>query len=84
MNFEKLIVYLTVAGKRTTSGLELVAFWNPVGELEISNITNISNTPAYKKRRDFEKMLKEKAFATQKPAIDSITQLDATVLGEKT
>ena len=29
-------------------------------------------------------MLKEKAFATQQPTIDEITQLDATVLGEKT
>ena len=46
MDFEKLIVYLTVAGKRTTPGLELVAFsrvkkpediavGNPVGELAI-------------------------------------------------
>ena len=46
MDFEKLIVYLTVAGQRTTPDLELVAssrvkkpediaVGNPVGELEI-------------------------------------------------
>ena len=29
-------------------------------------------------------MLKKKAFATQQPTIDAITQLDATVLDEKT
>ena len=29
-------------------------------------------------------MLKEKAFTTQQPTIDAITQLDATVFGEKT
>ena len=76
MDSEKLIVYLKVAGQRTTPGLESVAFsrvkkpediavGNPVGELEIANITNIGNTPACKIRRDFETMLKEKAFATQ-------------------
>ena len=84
MDFEKLIVYLTVAGQRTTPGLELVAFsrvkkpediavGNPVGELAIANITNIGNTPEYKTHRDFKTMLKEKAFATQKPIIDAIT-----------
>ena len=46
MDFEKLIVYFTVAGQRTTPGIELVAFsrvkkleditvGNPVGELAI-------------------------------------------------
>ena len=56
MDFDKLIVYLTVAGQRTTLGLELVAFYrvkkpedivvgNPVGELAIANIANIGNTP---------------------------------------
>ena len=46
IDFKKLIVYLTVAGQRTTPGLELVAFsrlkkpeytavGNPVGELAI-------------------------------------------------
>ena len=55
-----------------------------MGELAIANITNIGNTPALKTRRDFETMLKEKAFATQQPTIDVITQVDATVLGEKT
>ena len=54
-----------------------------MGEFAIANITNIGNTPAYKTRRDLETMLKEKAFATQQPTIDAITQLDATVLGEK-
>ena len=55
MEFEKLIVYLTVAGQRTTPGLGLVAFsrvkkpediavGNPVGELAIANIKNIGNT----------------------------------------
>ena len=92
--FDKLIVYLTVDGQRTTPGLELdnfsrvkkpeyIAVGNPVGELPITNITNIGKTPAYKTRRDFETMLKEKAFATQQPTIDTITQLDGTVLGEK-
>ena len=94
MYFDKLVVYLTVAGQRTTPGLDLVDFsrvkkledaavGNPVGELATTNITNIGNTPAYKIRRYFETMLKEKAFATQQPTIDAITQLDATVLGEK-
>ena len=55
-----------------------------MGELTIANITNIGNTPAYKTRRDIKKMLKEKDFATQKPTIDAITQLDATMLAEKT
>ena len=55
-----------------------------MGELAIANITNIGNTSGYKTRRDFETMLKEKAFATQQPTIDAITKLDATVLGEKT
>ena len=54
-----------------------------MGELAIANITNISNIPAYKTRRDFKTMLKEKAFATQQPTIDANTQLDANVLGEK-
>ena len=54
-----------------------------MGELAIVNITNIGNTPAYKTRRLFENILKEKAFATQQPTIDAITQLDATVLGGK-
>ena len=56
MDFEKLIVYLKVSGQRTTTGLELVAFYrvkkqedisvgNPVGELAITIITNIGNTP---------------------------------------
>ena len=75
---------MKVAGQRTTPGLELVTFsrvkkpedtavGNPVGELAITKITNIGNTPAYKTRRDFKTMLKEKAFATQKPTIDAIT-----------
>ena len=75
-------MYLAVAGQRTTPGIELVAFSRvkkpedtavvkPVGELAIANITNIGNTPAYKTRRDFETMLKEKAFATQQPTIDA-------------
>ena len=92
MDSEKLIVYLKVSGKRTTPGLELVAFYrvkkpediavvNLVGELEIANITNIGNTPSNKTCKDFETMLKDKAFATQQPTIDAITQLDATVLG---
>ena len=95
MDFEKLILYLTVAGQRTTPGLELVDFYrvketediavgNPVVDLTIGNITNIGNTLAYKTRRYFETMLKEKAFATQQPTIDAITQLDATVLGGNT
>ena len=94
MDFEKLIVYLTMTGQRTTPGIDLVAYYrvkkpediavgNPMGELTIANITNIGNTPAYKTRRDIKKMLKEKDFATQQPTIDAITQLDATVLGEK-
>ena len=56
-DFEKLIVYLTVAGKINTPGIKLVGFsrvkkpeylavGNPVGELAIANITNIGNTPA--------------------------------------
>ena len=83
-----------MSGQRTTPGLELVAFsrvkkpediavGNPVGELAIANITNIGNTLAYKTRRDFETMLKEKAFATQQQNIYAIIQLDATVLGGK-
>ena len=94
MDFEKLIVYLTVAGQRTTPGIELVYFsrvkkqddiavGNPMGELAIANIKNIGNTPSYKTRRDFETMLKEKAFVTQQPTINTITQFDATVLGGK-
>ena len=94
MDFEKFIVYLTVAGQNTTPGLELVAFYrvkkpehiaagNPVGELAITNIKNIGTTPALKTCRDFETMLKKKAFATQQPTIDAITQFDVTVLGEK-
>ena len=55
-----------------------------MSELSIANITNIGNTPAYKTRRNFKTMLKVKAFATQQPTIDAITQLDATVLGEIT
>ena len=54
-----------------------------MGELAIPNITNIGNTPAYKTRRDFETMLREKALSTHQPTIDAITQLDATVLVEK-
>ena len=84
MDFDRLIVYFTVSGQRTTPGLELVAFsrvkklediavGNPVGELEITNITNIGNTTEYKTRRDFETMLKEKALATQQSTIDAIT-----------
>ena len=94
MDFEKIIVHLTVAGKRSTPGIELVAFsrvkkpediavGNPVSEPEIANITNIGHTTSYKTRRDFETMLKEKAFATLQPTIDAITQLYATGLGEK-
>ena len=95
MDFKKLILYLTVAGQRNTPSLEFVSFssvkktedisvGNPVGELAIANITNIGNTPAYKTRRDFETMLREKALSTHQPTIDAITQLDATVLGKRT
>ena len=87
-------MYLTVAGQRTTPGLELVSFsrvknpediavGNPVDELAIANITNIGNTPAYKTKKYFGTMLKEKDFASQQPTIDAIIQLDATVLGGK-